>query len=75
MLLAAVAAGTVDFTAFSVNTVGALMTANRMKPLAVAARQRLAALPGVPTLVEAGGPPVEMHPGPRWWPCRGRPCR
>jgi len=28
----------------------------------VAARQRLAGHPDIPTLREAGGPPVEMHP-------------
>lgn len=61
-LIAAVAAGEVDFTAFSVNTVAPLLAAGRVRPLAVAARRRLAAQPQIPTLVEAGGPPVEMHP-------------
>jgi tripartite-type tricarboxylate transporter receptor subunit TctC len=61
-LITAVAAGEVDFTAFSVNTVAPLLAAGRVRPLAVAARQRLAAHPQIPTLAEAGGPPVEMHP-------------
>jgi tripartite-type tricarboxylate transporter receptor subunit TctC len=61
-LLAAVASGEVDFTAIGVNTAGALMTAGRLRPLAVAAQKRLASHPDIPTLAEAGGPPVEMHP-------------
>jgi tripartite-type tricarboxylate transporter receptor subunit TctC len=61
-LISAVVAGEVDFTAFSVNTVAGLMASGRLRPLAVAARERLAAHPAIPTLPEAGGPPVEMHP-------------
>ena len=61
-LMAAVVSGEVDFTAFSVNTVAGLMTSGRLRPLAVAARERLPAYPLIPTLTEAGGPPVEMHP-------------
>jgi len=61
-LFTAVASGDVDFTAFSVNSVAGLMTAGRLRPLAVAAAQRLRELPQLPTLVEAGGPAVEMHP-------------
>jgi tripartite-type tricarboxylate transporter receptor subunit TctC len=34
-----------------------LMQAGRIKPLAIAARQRSKALPDVPTMAEAGGPP------------------
>ena len=61
-LFAAIVNGSVDFTAFSVNSVAGLLAAGRLRPLAVAARQRLANLPQVPTLAEAGGPAVEMHP-------------
>ena len=61
-LFSAVASGDVDFTAFGMNSVAGLMVAGRLKPLAVAARQRLASHPEIPTLPEAGGPPVEMHP-------------
>ena len=61
-LFSAVATSEVDFTAFSVNTVAGLMTAGRLRPLAVAAKARLLAYPDIPTLVEAGGPAVEMHP-------------
>lgn len=61
-LMAAVASAQVDFTAFSVNTVAALYAAGRLRPLAVAARQRLAAQPQIPTLAEAGGPALTMHP-------------
>jgi tripartite-type tricarboxylate transporter receptor subunit TctC len=61
-LFAAVASGEVDFTTFSMNTVAGLMASGRMRPLAVAARERLRSHPLIPTLVEAGGPPVEMHP-------------
>jgi tripartite-type tricarboxylate transporter receptor subunit TctC len=61
-LLTAVGAAEVDFTAIGMNTVAGLMARGRLRPLAVAARQRLAGHPGIPTLAEAGGPPVEMHP-------------
>ena len=61
-LLSAVAAGDVDFTAIGMNTAAGLMASGRLRPLAVAAARRLAGHPDIPTLVEAGGPPVEMHP-------------
>lgn len=61
-MLGAVVKGDVDLTVLSVNTVAGLMTSGRLRPLAVAAKQRLAAHPDIPTLVEAGGPAVEMHP-------------
>lgn len=61
-LFTAVAAAEVDFTTFGMNTVAGLVAAGRLRALAVAAKQRLAGHPGIPTLAEAGGPPVEMHP-------------
>ena len=61
-LFAAVASGEVDFTAFGMNSVAGLMAAGRMRPLAVASARRLASHPDIPTLREAGGPPVDMHP-------------
>jgi tripartite-type tricarboxylate transporter receptor subunit TctC len=61
-LFSAVAAGEVDFTAFGMNSVAGLMAAGRMRPVAVAAARRLPSHPDIPTLREAGGPPVEMHP-------------
>jgi tripartite-type tricarboxylate transporter receptor subunit TctC len=61
-LFTAVAAGDVDFTAFSMNTVAGLVQRGKLRPLAVAARQRLAEHPDIPTLAEAGAPPVDMHP-------------
>ena len=61
-LFTAVAAGDVDMTAFGINTVAGLMASGKLRPLAVAAKTRLASHPEIPTLVEAGGPPVEMHP-------------
>ncbi len=61
-LFTAVASGEVDFTAFGMNSLAGLMAAGRMRPLAVAAARRLPSHPDIPTLREAGGPPVEMHP-------------
>lgn len=61
-LFNAVAQGDVDFTVFSLNTVAGLLAAGRLRPLAVAARQRLPGHPALPTVAEAGGPAVEMHP-------------
>jgi tripartite-type tricarboxylate transporter receptor subunit TctC len=61
-LLTAIASRDVDFTAISVNSVAGLVAAGRLRPLAVAAARRLASDPAIPTLAEAGGPPVEMHP-------------
>lgn len=61
-LLSGVASGEVDFTTIGMNTVAGLVASGRLRPLAVAARQRLASHPDIPTLAEAGGPPVEMHP-------------
>jgi tripartite-type tricarboxylate transporter receptor subunit TctC len=61
-LFTAVASGEVDFTTFGMNSMAGLYQAGRMRPLAVAARRRLGSHPDIPTLTEAGGPPVEMHP-------------
>lgn len=61
-LFTAVAAGEVDFTAFSVNTVAGLLQRGRLRALAVAARQRLAEHPELATLLETGAPDVEMRP-------------
>jgi tripartite-type tricarboxylate transporter receptor subunit TctC len=61
-LFTAVAAGEVDFTAFSMNSLAGLMSAGRLRPLAVAAATRLGSHPEIPTLPEAGGPAVSMHP-------------
>ncbi len=61
-LFTAVASGDVDFTAFSMNSLAGLMAAGRLRPLAVAAGKRLSTHPDIPTLAEAGGPPVHMHP-------------
>jgi tripartite-type tricarboxylate transporter receptor subunit TctC len=61
-LFTAVAANEVDFTAFGMNSVAGLMASGRMRPLAVAASRRLTSHPEIPTLREAGGPAVDMHP-------------
>ena len=61
-LMAAVVSGEVDTTAFGVNTVAGLYGAGKLRPLAVAARERLREQPDIPTIVEAGGPAVQMHP-------------
>ena len=61
-MMAAVVSTDVDFTVVGMNTVAGLVAAGRVRALAVAARQRLAGHPDIPTLREAGGPPVEMHP-------------
>ena len=61
-LLAAVASAEVDFTAIGMNSVAGLMRAGRLRPLAVAARDRLATHPQIPTIAQSCGLPVEMHP-------------
>ena len=61
-MLSAVASAEVDFTAIGVNTVAGLVASGRLRPLAVAAKRRLVSHPDIPTLVEAGGPAVQMHP-------------
>lgn len=61
-LFVAMASGEVDLTAFGMNSVVGLMDAGRMHPLAVASARRLASHPDIPTVREAGGPPVDMHP-------------
>jgi tripartite-type tricarboxylate transporter receptor subunit TctC len=61
-MLGAVANRDVDFTAIGMNTASGLMASGRLRPIAVAARRRLSSHPDIPTLPEAGGPAVEMHP-------------
>lgn len=61
-LISAVVAGDVDITAFSVNTVAGLVKGGKLRGLAVGARQPLPGYPDIPTIAQAGGPPVEMHP-------------
>lgn len=61
-LMTAVANCDVDFTPLSMYTVAPMTKSGRMRALAVAARTRLRDYPQLPTLAEAGGPMVEMHP-------------
>jgi tripartite-type tricarboxylate transporter receptor subunit TctC len=61
-LFTAVAAGEVDFTAFSYNTISGLVARGKLRALAVAARTRIKDSPELPTLVQAGAPDVEMRP-------------
>ena len=61
-MLSAVVVGDVDFTTVSINTASGLMASGKLRPIAVAAKRRLATHPEIPTIFEAGGPPVEMHP-------------
>lgn len=61
-LFVAVANQDVALAAFSAHTAQGLYRAGRWKPLAVAARQRLASHPEIPTLEEAGSPATLMHP-------------
>ncbi|HET9820964.1 MAG TPA: tripartite tricarboxylate transporter substrate binding protein [Burkholderiaceae bacterium] len=61
-LFTAVAAGEVDFTTFSMNTVAGLLQRGKLRALAVAAKRRLRDHPDLPTLAEVGAPPIEMHP-------------
>jgi tripartite-type tricarboxylate transporter receptor subunit TctC len=61
-LMTAVASGQVDMTAFGMNSMAGLMATGKLRPLAVAAAQRLPGHPDIPTLAEAGGPPLTLHP-------------
>ena len=61
-MLSAVAVGDVDFTAIGINTASGLMASGRLRPIAVAAKHRLPAHADIPTVLEAGGPAIEMHP-------------
>ena len=61
-MMAAVVSSEVDFTVVGFNTVAGLVAGGKLRALAVAARQRLPGHPAIPTLAQAGGPPVEMHP-------------
>jgi len=54
--------GDVDFTTVSTNSAAPLVKAGKLRPLAVAARERLKDFPEIPTLPQAGGPPVQMQP-------------
>jgi len=61
-LFTAVALGDVDFTVFGLNSASGYLKGGRLKALAVAAPARLTEAPEIPTIVEAGGPAVEMRP-------------
>lgn len=60
--ISAVANADVDFTTLSMHSVLPMIQAGRIRPLAVAAHARLPQYPELPTLAEAGGPPMEMRP-------------
>jgi tripartite-type tricarboxylate transporter receptor subunit TctC len=61
-LMTAVASGEVDLTAFSMNSMAGLMARGKLRPLAVAADRRLPGHPAIPTLAQAGGPALNLHP-------------
>ena len=61
-LMTAVANGDVDFTPLSMFTASGLASQGKLRALAVAARQRLPRYPEVPTVREAVGLEVVMHP-------------
>jgi len=53
----AIAGGDVGWAFSTLGSALPLMQSGRLKPIAIAARQRLKSLPDVPTLEQAGGPP------------------
>ena len=55
-MVASVGNGEVTWTLTTLATAGALVRAGKVKFLAVAAKQRLAAAPDIPTVLESGGP-------------------
>jgi tripartite-type tricarboxylate transporter receptor subunit TctC len=61
-MFTALVTGDVDFTTVSTNSAAPLVKAGKLRPLAVAARERLHEFPEIPTLPQAGGPPVLMQP-------------
>jgi tripartite-type tricarboxylate transporter receptor subunit TctC len=61
-LMTAVANGDVDFTPLSMYTASGLAKSGKLRALAVASRQRLPGYPDLPTVREAAGLPVVMHP-------------
>lgn len=61
-MFTALVTGDVDFTTVSTNSAAPLVKAGKLRPLAVAARERLHEFPEIPTLPQAGGPPVSMQP-------------
>ena len=61
-LTAALSNGDVDFTVLGMNAASGMYEAGKWRPLAVAAQQRLREHADIPTIVEAGGPPVSMTP-------------
>ena len=61
-LMTAVANCDVDFAPLSMYTVAAMTKSGNMRALAVASRARVRGYPQLPTVAEAGGPMVEMHP-------------
>jgi tripartite-type tricarboxylate transporter receptor subunit TctC len=61
-LIGAVNNGDVEFTVLGTNAVAGLYKGGKWRPLAVAAKHRLVDYPEIPTIVEAGGPPVWMTP-------------
>lgn len=61
-LMTAVANGDVDFTPLSMFTSSGLAQQGKLRALAVATRKRLPNYPDLPTVHEAGGPAVTMHP-------------
>jgi tripartite-type tricarboxylate transporter receptor subunit TctC len=61
-MFTALVTGDVDFTTVSTNSAAPLVKAGKLRPLAVAARERLREFPEIPTLPQAGGPPVLMQP-------------
>lgn len=61
-LMTAVVNGDVDFTPLSMFTASGLAQQGKLRALAVATRRRLPSYPDLPTVREAGGPAITMHP-------------
>lgn len=55
-----VANGEISWSFGTASTAGPMLRANKVKYLAIAAPERHPAYPDVPTIVEAGGPPIEV---------------
>ncbi len=61
-MITSITNGDVDLTVLSVHSAAGMEKAGKWRPLAVGAKQRLKDRPDIPTLAEAGGPPLELAP-------------